>query len=133
MLPRIHSAQHVPHVLLPVLLAHSQRECGVAAASEGTYRAVGALESLREVERLPRTPLLVLGETDGVVRVVVALRTEIREPRLRAALQVLRQQSVRPPDRRVRMVVRSECADAAVHAELMPDWPVHDAHGCRGR
>ena len=63
--------------------------CGVPAAEEEAHGAVGRLEAVLHVERLPRAALLVLGERRAV-RVGVALRAHVGLARDRAALQVLR-------------------------------------------
>ncbi len=60
-------------VLAPVLLAQPEREGGRAAAGEDAHRAVGRPEAVLDVEGLPGAALLVLGEGDAVVGVVVAL------------------------------------------------------------
>src|SRR5918997_1320168 len=82
------SSPKVAHVLAPVLLAQPQCKGGGAAAREDADGAVGRLEPVLDVERLPGAALLVLGKGDAVVHVVVALRAQIGEPGHRAALQV---------------------------------------------
>src|SRR5205823_14858869 len=101
-------------MVAPVPLAQAQGEGGRAAAGEDADRAVGRLEAVLDVERLPRASLLVLGEADAVVGVVVALRAEVGQARHRAALQVLRQQAEGPPDGGVGQVVWAHGAGAPV-------------------
>ena len=83
-----------------------------AAAAEHADHAVGGLEALLHVQRLPRAALFVLGEGNVVVGVVVAERAHEGLAGHRAALQVLRQQAVGAADRRVGVVVRTHRADA---------------------
>ena len=88
------------------------------------------------MERLPGAALLVLREGDVVVGVAVALRTHEGDARLRAALQVLREQAIGPPDGRVGVIVGAHRADAPVHADLLADRTVDHDHGggrARGR
>src|SRR5437870_8704539 len=73
MLARVHAAQHVAHVVLPVRLAQTEREGSVPATAKHTHRAILGLEPVRNVERLPGAALLVLRKGDAVVGVVVAL------------------------------------------------------------
>src|SRR5213593_554882 len=57
---RVHAPEHAPHVLAPVLFAEPEGEGRGAAAREHADRAVRGLETVRDVERLPGTALLVL-------------------------------------------------------------------------
>src|ERR1051326_801250 len=131
MLTWVHAAQHVAHVVLPVRFAQTQRERRMPTAAEHRDGAVGSLEAMRHVQRLPGTALFVFGEGDAVVRIIVALRTEVRQPRFGAALKVLGQQRVRAANRSVGMVVWTKRAGATVHLQLVPHWTIHHAH--RGR
>src|SRR5579859_6802496 len=105
LLVRIHTAQHAADVVLPVRLPQAERKRGVAAAAEHADGAVSRLKAVLDMQRFPRAALLVLGVRDAGVGVVVALRAQISEPRLRAALEILREQSVRAPDGGVGVVV----------------------------
>ncbi len=88
------------------------------------------------MQRLPRAALLVLGEGDVVVGVVVALRAHEALARHRAALQVLRQQPIGPADGGVGVIVRPHCADAGIHLDLVAHRAVdhhHRRRRARGR
>ncbi len=126
---RVHAAQHVADVRAPVLFANAERVGRGAAATEDAHGAVGRAETVLDVERLPRTALLVLRERDAVIGVVVALRAHVREPGQRAALQILREQTVGAADRRVGVVVGRQGTGPRVHLDLVADRPVDHGHG----
>ena len=52
----------------------------------------------------------------------------VRQARAGAPLQILREEAVRPADRGVRVVVRPERAEAAVHPDLVADRAIYDDH-----
>src|SRR6266436_2116918 len=109
------------------MLAQCSRQCfsrrpsvkAVARQLENTLTALS-------VEGLPGAPLLVLGEGEAVVVVVVPLIAHVAQPRDGPALEILREETVGPPDGGIRMVVRSEGAGARVHPDLVPDRPVDE-------
>src|SRR5213592_2513682 len=90
----------------------------VERTPEKTLTALSERARPLNVERLPRAALFVLGERHAVVRIVVALVAHVRKAGHRAALSVLRQQAVRPADRRVGVVVGSHRTGAGVHPDL---------------
>ena len=107
---RILAAEDRLQLLLP---ASSGRPRPDAAPDvEDRHRALVRAEAVLHVVWLPRALLLVLGERDAVVGEGGSLRAHVGEARRRPALQVLREQAVGAPDRRVGVVVRPERADA---------------------
>src|SRR5206468_1181543 len=124
----IHPAEQVPDVLAPVLLAQPEGEGGGPASGEDAHGARVGPEPVLDVERLPRAPLLVLGERHAVVRVVVALVAHVGDAGHRAALQVLGEQAVGAADGRVGVVVRPHGPRARVHRDLAADRSVDHRH-----
>src|ERR1700677_3992785 len=108
-------------MLAPALLAQAKGKARRAAAKEDADRAVARLESLLDMERLPRAALLVLGESDIVVGIIVALRSHKSDAGLGTTLQVLRQQAVGSHHRRIGVVVGAHVLVAGVHAALAAD------------
>ncbi len=75
------------------------------------------------MKRRPGAPLLGLGETGGVAQ-PVAKRAHVGFAGRGAALHVLAEQAVGPPDRRVGVIVGTHRANAGIHPQLFADRSV---------
>ncbi len=110
------------------VFAHPESERGGTATGENAHGAVGRFKSMLHVKRHPGTALFIFGEGHGAVGVAIPLGAHVAVPRQRAALEILRQQTVGAPDGGVGVIVRRHGAGAGVHGDLVANGTVDDHH-----